>query len=233
MKRYFLLTVLFLIVHTGYGQLSVFSGIGVYASSMSDLKRFQNELLQQYVAGGIQAKITDEFPAFAGFRFGVKYPVDAYLYLGAFGEFTSTGGRIHYQDYSGELVNELLTTYYAFGGMIGDKLIISDNFFIDAHASLLLIASDLEIKSVLRINNQTESTIYGFGSFSLGAEPTIMPSYTYHSVTVSIYASYLFYPPSELEYDSHADAYLIHENKERVTINWSGIRYGMVVGFEF
>ncbi len=227
----------FLLAYTeGAHSQAVFFVKGSYNSfSMSDLKNLQNELLSDLTGIGVPATATEAYPGYLGFQFGLLVPVQVLeketIFVGGFGEFTSTGGRIHYKDYSGEVRADQIAKGYSFGGIIELKRNYSDILDVEYQFSLRLVKSKLNNTFFTQIGNATQIEQPSFSSFSFGAEPGITPSMNFGGFRAGLSLSYLFCLPTSLEYDSYANAYLINKNKEKVTIDWSGPRVGIVLSY--
>ncbi len=233
MKTYITIFFILVGVQNSFSQLSLFAKVEYNHFQMMDLKEYQNELLAGIVGGGIPAKITENYPPYIGYQIGFKIPAEENIYVGGFGGYTSTGSRIHYQDYSGELINDQIASAYTFAGILGTKQLLFENLSLDLSLSLELIISSWDNKSTLTLGDSTQQVNLEFGSLSFSIEPTVTPTYSFKNMNIGLSASYLLCIPTSLEYSSISDAYLIHRNKNRVLIDWSGYRIGLIIGYVF
>jgi len=203
---------------------------------MTDLKSLQEELRDQLTVAGIPAKVTDQFPPTIGFLVGFQLPVGTVggkdLVIGAFGGYASTGGRIHYQDYSGEVKNDQIAVAYSFGALVGARQPVSALFTLDFRLSLRFIRSTLRSASTYRVGTETHSEEFKFSSMSVGIEPTLQPSINLFGLTLAAPISYLACVPSPLEYEAKSNAYLIHSHGDKVLLDWSGFTLGLALGIE-
>lgn len=206
--------------------------------AMNDLRSLQSELRAEYSKGlGVPANIVSEFPGFygvqGGFRFLISSNDDEQIFLGTFIDFASTGGRIHYKDYSGEYRFDQTASSWSIGGSVIYQKQYSGLFSIDYQCSILLIRSWLENSFTLRVWEHTQSDAANFHSFSAGIEAGVVPSVEWGVIKTGIAVSYLLSLPTFLEYDKVSDAFLVNSKGNRVTVDWSGFRIGIISSYTF
>ena len=205
---------------------------------MGDLRNLQREINDSYAeATGVQTTITDGYPSYYGFRGGfllstTESEEDQILY-GGFIDYTSTGGRIDYQDYSGMLRVDQIVSAWSFGPTAIYRKSYSELFCINYETSIQLVQSQLHNVFNLRIGSSSKNQIADFHSLSFGIEPSIQPSLKFLGCMAGISLSYLFFLPTSLEYDNYSDAYLVNKNGDRVTIDWGGFKFGLSAEFSF
>lgn len=199
--------------------------------SMSDLEGIQNELLNDIRELNIPADITESFPAYPGYKFGFLIPVidttDRTFSIGGYFEHGSTGGRIHYQDYSGELRADQLAVETSIGTLIDYEYRCNEIFNIGLNFGVSYTLSSFSVTSYLKVGDESQEEELSFSSNSFSFEPAIMPSMYLWGMRFGISLSYLIYIPSNLEFDEYSEAYLINESGDKVNINWSGFRLGL------
>ena len=218
------------------GQVTVFSKVSDNAFVMQDLKDLQNELVRSLIVSGIPAKVTESYPSYAGFQLGFQMPVAKFgeheLLIGIYGDYTSTGGRIHYQDYSGEVKYDQVAIAHSVGALMGVRTRFSQMFHLDVNASVRLVGSTLRYGGMMRIAGNTQSSNWEFTSTAVGFEFGVLPTLDVLGFGLGVSASYLVYPPSTLELSSNEDAHLLHANGKDVLIDWSGLKLGVVLSYE-
>ncbi|HVN47363.1 MAG TPA: hypothetical protein VMU30_00935 [Bacteroidota bacterium] len=204
---------------------------------MSDLKNLQSELCSSITSQGIPANILDAYPSFYGFETGFLFPLfpssDSSLLIGGVYEYNSTGGRIHYQDYSGEVRADQIVSTNAFGCMIKYQLSSQNEFHWALFGSCKYYYSVLHNSLYTRIGTYQTLSEPAFHSSSLGVEIGIAPFYNLWNFHLGVQLSYLLFFPSSLEYDNYSDAYLENNNGENVRIDWSGFRLGLFIEYPF
>lgn len=211
--------------------VTFFGTISYNTYSMSDLKGIQNELLNDIRELNIPADIVESFPSYPGYKFGFLIPVidttDRTFSIGGYFEHGSTGGRIHYQDYSGELSADQLAVETSIGTMIDYEYHYNEIFNIGLNFGVCYTLSSFSITSYLRVGDESQEEELGFSSYSFSFEPAIIPSAYLWGMKMGISLSYLIDIPSNLEFDQYSEAYLTNQSGDKVTINWSGFRLGL------
>jgi hypothetical protein len=219
-----------------YTQSSVsFFGIVSYNSnSMSELKDEQRELLSDIKNENIPVKVTESYPAYFGFKIGFLIPVREYsesvLSLGGLILHSSTGGRIHYEDYSGELRADQIIKATGIGGIINVDSKFNSAFALSFNVSVNYLFSSFSNNLFVRAGDQVQIEKPNFSSSSLSIEPQVIPSFRLWKLQLGISISYMIYFPSTLEYDSNSGAYLVNKNGDKIKIDWSGLRIGLFTG---
>jgi hypothetical protein len=202
---------------------------------MSDLKGVQNELLNDMTLNNIPAKIIDSYPSYYGFKGGLLIPLqeqESYtISAGGIAEYTSTGGRIHYQDYSGEIRADQIVEAWSLGGMIEYKIHYSEVFDLLLQGSTQYFFSSLKYTLILQVGNNNDTEKPQFHSSSFGIEPCIIPTVKYYGFQLGLSLSYLFFIPTNLEYDQVSNAYLLNKHGDKVNIDWSGFRIGVLISY--
>ena len=200
--------------------------------SMSEMAGLQNELLNDMLENNIPADITESFPAYVGFKIGFLIPVDnndkRIISLGGILQHNSTGGRIHYGDYSGEIGVDQILKVTSIGAILNYESHMSPNFDLALNFSINYMISGLSNEIYLKVGDESQNEELNFNSYSFGLEPEIIPSFNMGIMRFGISLSYLVYFSSSLEYESFSDAYLVNNNGDKVNINWSGFRIGLL-----
>jgi hypothetical protein len=205
--------------------------------NMSSLKDLQRELLSDLTTQGIDAQITESYPAHLGFQIGLLFLLnpsgDRDLWLGGFYDYATTGGRVHYSDYSGEVKADQIANAYSVGGIISLNASDDELLKLDVSLSARLIFSDLDNEFLLRIGEDEQKETLSFSSFSFGIEPTITPSIVLSNFNLGLPVSYLVSIPTTLEYSRNSNAYLVNNSGDKVSIDWSGLKLGLLVKYSF
>jgi hypothetical protein len=204
---------------------------------MSDMQAMQQVLTTDMTSIGVPAKITESYPSFWGYQIGVLVPLqrsDDFEFLtGGFLDYTSTGGRVHYQDYSGEYRADQVADAYS-PGILGDfREHLSANFDIDYQLSARMIYSKLSSTVLLHAGNALIEQNLDFHATSGAIEPAITPTYIFGRLRAGVSLSYMAEFTSSLESDEIPDAFLVDRNGKKLSLDWSGVRFGLVMGFTF
>jgi len=165
-------------IHAQKTQETFHVEVGYSKFSLSDLKSFQKEIYKDILKGlggelDIPIKIVDNFPGYLSYRFEYYNPFFRKQGIGLFLEYNSSGGRIHYSDYSGEISVKQLIQGFSSGISIKNQILPSFtgelyySIYLDATYNIL----DIEEKTRLGTSHQESNT--QFASLSLGVEPSI------------------------------------------------------------
>jgi hypothetical protein len=203
--------------------------------ALSDLKELQKEFQAQLTDAGIPGKITDAFPPFVGFEAGLLVPVEESpevdVLVGGSVEYASTGGRVHYRDYSGESIADQKAHYIAFGAAGERTMHLTPSTDLGLRLSVKLLVSRLNNTFTFRVGDQTEISRPNFHSTSVGIEPAVMPTFPLLGFRAGVSVSYLLALPTSLEYDNLSNAFLVNGRGDKVSIDWGGFRFGIVASF--
>ena len=214
---------------------ALFAKLNYNFSRMGDLNKFQDDLRLQLVNQGIPASSTDAYPPYYGAQFGVLVPVSTTderdIFIGGLFDYTSTGGRVVYADYSGEARNDQTASAHSFGAMLDTRIKRFNPIYLDLSFTVRLITSSLRNETYVRIGNNVQSVTLDFSSTSFGFEPGIAPNIPLYGFTVGTSVSYLFAFKSSLESNQYKGGHLIFNNGTEVSIDWSGLKLGIMIGY--
>ncbi|HEV8539022.1 MAG TPA: hypothetical protein VGR15_08915, partial [Bacteroidota bacterium] len=185
---------------------------------------------------GIPAAITEAYPARVGFQAGFLVPVNSTatrdILIGGFLDYSSTGGRVHYADYSGEVRNDHILSAYSIGTTLSGRIRNLKPLTLDFGLGARLVISKFKNEFSSTIGTSTNNLVLDFSSTGVGFEPGIAPSVSIFGANLGATVSYMFYIPTRLNSDQFKDAYLTFNRGGEVTIDWSGPRLGVIVGYD-
>jgi hypothetical protein len=222
-----------------YPQVHVLISVsGTYNSfNMTDEAGIQHELLQQLQLQNIPALATETFPAHSGMQFQLLFRIDnpsgIKYFVGPYLDIASTGGRIDYKDYSGEIKIDQLFKAYSFGITGEIKIPVADNFYLSPSLSIPIIFGSMQINSETRVGDYKDSQNYSFAATSFGLQPSIALGYDYSKFTIGLNLSYLLCMPTSYSPESNSEAFLKNNNGEKVTIGMNGLGLGVILGYNF
>lgn len=216
------------LISISYGQrFKIDVGYGLATYLMNDLKDMNNNIIKNLP---VKAQITDDFPLTPFYYAGVNINITSHFYLGVNCSFNTTGSRISYKDFSGELKYDNILSCYSPGIKAG--LILYDKSIrVSGETSFSFGMTKLKIKN--EILNVTDEVI--FNSNSLRIEPGFAISYPLlRRIEVGAKAGYLIDIGSRNK--SVDDKNIILKNQttdDVVKNNWSGLRISASVGLLF
>lgn len=216
---------------------SVFVEYGADYSAMGKIKGLQDQLLNDFRSMlNVPVKITESFPARPGFKMGLSFPVkehrDNYYFISFSIGYTSTGGRINYQDYSGEVNLDQILNGYSLAGTAGYSDKSKNCFAMDYAIALKFIKTDYKIKSLIRLGQGREFKEIQLYSISAGIEPVLMPSYKIRDLRLGLSISYLLNIPASMKLDSDSDLFLTDREGNQISADWSGLKLGVHLSYD-
>ncbi|MGH7598526.1 MAG: hypothetical protein ACREOI_19390 [bacterium] len=240
-----LLTILVLLLASTIRPLPVFGqneislrikgGWNTYA--MTDLKALQIEARTTLRQDQVRARITEYFPPYLSLQgaliFSVYQSHWGSVNVGGFPESLSTGGRVHYQDYSGEVRFDQVISGISLGGLCEFELKQSKKFSWRFAAELSVISSSLENEPLLRIGQNTVSEKIIFNSLAIAFQPRLAPTIKLGSMLWGLHLGYQFSAPATLKWSEDSRGYLVNANNQKVKSDWSGLRTGIWIGYNF
>jgi hypothetical protein len=228
------IVVLIVLILPGYcfSQIHVSLSTGLAGFNMKEMKKHQLELRAQFP---VDAKVIESFPAFWSYDLSLTGKLSDRVRIGGSIGFTSTGGRIHYRDYSGEMECEQLTTAWvpAFQSELllnpKGKLPVS----LTCAAGAMLGRYSLDFS--LEVNNSSDSDNLKFKSTNFFLEPGIMANKRIvGKLSALVKAGYnINVFKSRQDWVEDKDLFLQDGSGKEVRLDWSGFRLGVGLSFEF
>jgi hypothetical protein len=228
MRNTIILLCLLILWPTGnaFGQkFELIGGIGIGQCRMQDLKKIQDERLSTIP---LPAKITDDFPWTLNYSGELNVHLKNFC-VGFAYFFLSSGSRISYSDYSGELTMDITTSAHGFGPSIMYPFYRKDRFLIGGRLQIPLMFSLIKSKDYVRILDESETSSETLYSFSIGLFPSIETSYNLSRWSLKLDIGYLIDSKGRLVEDDNLTIYL--DNKDYYTTDWSGFHFDFRLGY--
>lgn len=213
-----------------YNIVRVELGYGSY--NMSDLEDVQNYIIEIYSQYQIPVASVDNFPPFWNFQIQYARKLNESFSLSGFFGFASTGGRVHYSDYSGEIESDQVVSanFYGAGGEYIFNPIEPFKYFISFQASIIF--SSLELNDMIRIYNETTNSTTKLNSTGVGIEPSVGLEFNLMSVLFRFEAGLFLNFQGAFYFEEDPDVEFELEGKE-ISPNWMGYRIGFSIGYGF
>jgi len=236
MRRYHIKTFIFILMIfslPGKSQnwnLQFSTTYGTY--SMKDLKEIQQSL--QIQAQPFSAKIVESFPS----RFGYDVAfirTNSKRSIGLFYSYQSTGGRIHYEDYSGELKMDQIINGNSIGAFITGDLTKSESYKLYGGIRVGITATNLKLQNtIVALDQQYLSERYKFESLNLFASPLLGGKVFYNRFYGFLEARYEWHAAKgPLTLNGDGDVYVTVNSDEKAKADWDGFRASVGIGYSF
>ena len=125
--------IMLLLAGNAFGQkFELIGGVGIGQCRMQDLRKFQDESCSSI---SLPAKITDDFPWTLHYSGELNVQLKNF-YVGFAYFFLTTGSRISYSDYSGEIEMDLTAIAHGFGPSIKFPLYRTDKICVSSRTSV-------------------------------------------------------------------------------------------------
>jgi len=213
----------------GQTRFSVGVSAGYSGFAMKSLSDYQRERLKQF---DVPVKITDDFPAYLnlGLSFMISRPKVFYVfYLGH----TSTGGRIHYEDYSGYVSSEMVPKMTYLGAGIAGQIFKIKTTHVFLGANLLEYSNKLKMTDeevIHNIDHNYKGSVT-LESVNVAIGPLLEAQREVKKFLFKVNASYEFHLQGKLMYGGQADVTLKNEAGKSVKIDGTGLRINAGVGY--
>jgi hypothetical protein len=218
---------LFLSVHAQEKSSLIFRiGMGTY--SMKSQKLFQNDFSKRL---GIPFRKIHEFPNFPTYGGALGFRISDAASMGLWGEFASTGGRLHYSDYSGHaMLDQVLTSFQA-GPYLQLRVNLSDSWplYFTAHGSIATTTEN--IKSEFKIGTESEMERIRLTAVNYGVRPGLMLGHPIGVFNFQLGIGAEILSARELKNDK--DMVIKTSDRKELSAQWSGWRMTFGVGFVF
>ncbi|MDD4109281.1 MAG: hypothetical protein PHH93_11235, partial [Prolixibacteraceae bacterium] len=215
MKKTSLTILITLLSVTVFSQIIIEANYGYGLYSLKDLKDMNSEVLKNLP---VEGKITDDFPDQPYYGIGIYYQTSELIAIGITGFYNTTGSRISYKDFSGELKIDNILTSYSPGISIRFKL-LDKRLKLFEENKISYSFSKLKMHEEV-LNSAEEMT---FKSSGLQFEPRFRLSYNISALELGLNAGYLIDFPGKNRLVGDKDAILQYTNSgDEIKTNWSG-----------
>lgn len=205
-------------------------GYGMYA--MTEMKSFQADLPLQVE---YPMRITESFPGYVYYEGSLMIPfADKFFCSATFG-YGSTGGRIHYGDYSGEFRFDQLLNYISAGTSIGHSMENSTGKYVfDVSITPSVVLTNLNLEFLVRIGDEQNVERVKFRSTNFTLQPDFTITRKLGRFGVQAMVGYNFaIVNGKMFLTSDSEAYLIDSNGDNIPANWNGGRAAVGISYFF
>jgi len=227
LKKFNTLIVLFLTVSLTYGQkikLEIGYGTGTY--SMKDLKEMNSSILKNLP---VEAKITDNFPSRPYYDGGLFYLLNNHISVGLTERYYTTGSRISYKDFSGQLTYDNILSSYS-TGIQGEFALTYKSIRISEVTNISYCFTKLKMNNLI----MGSSDLSKYNSNSIQIEPRFKLSYLIKKIELGARVGYLvdIGGKNKLSGDKNLILKNLLTGKD-IQNNWSGFRIAISIGILF
>lgn len=212
--------------------LKLFLGYNFYR--FSDLKEFQKDLHSEIDnIYRINSRNVSSFPPYLNFQLrilskSINFGVENFS-SGAFIEYSSSGSRIYYGDFSGELIAEQSIRIYSAGLSFEKNVFIGNDIKLNLGVNIPI--SYTTLNNILSVRNNKDEALYE--SFTLGFEPFVGSYYYLGNYSIGIEIAYRATSSSDYSLENDDKVILQKADGEDVNNGINGFKIGLLVNIEF
>ncbi|MEI6885326.1 MAG: hypothetical protein WCO02_12610 [Bacteroidota bacterium] len=222
LKRFITVVLIFSALLTAEAQqLELMFAAGFASSSMYDLKDLNSQVKNNLP---FQTDVVSNFPVTPQYGGIVAVHFGNVYKLGMLYAFNSTGSRLAAADYSGSYRFDDIVTSHSIGLMNGFTVFDKKGFGLDLEITLGEVFTTVKISEDFNMGDISESTSEKFTSRGFFIEPRIEANYQWKLLKAGVYLGCYFNPGAKLANSS--------AQKASTTTNWSGIRFGLLIGIQ-
>lgn len=202
---------------------------GISTYGMKEQKKLQQDFKASNPA--LPWKVVHSFPAYYNFGGNVSIRASQKSSLGVWYEYNSTGGRLHYRDYSGFVYFDQALRSSQVGLHWQHVLKASDSWSVmfTSHFSVVLTKEVVDFAIQIGSDNEMESLT--LSSKHLGLRPGFLLQRTLGTFVFQSALGYEFQTRGQLT--SKDERYLQDSEGDKVTAQWDGLRLTLGVGILF
>lgn len=182
------------------------------------------------------SETVESFPSRFGYDISFQH-TNSKRSIGFFYSYQSTGGRVHYSDYSGELKMDQIINGNSIGGFITKDFNHSEKFKVYGGTRLGLTVSKLKIKNTIALVDQQQQYLserYEFESLNLFVSPLLGGKMSFHNFYCFLEIGYEWHvTKNPLTLEGADDAYLQGKGGEEIHADWDGFRMTLGLAYSF
>lgn len=226
MKR---IVIIFTLITLTYGicaaqKISVMFHMGAGTFAMKTQKKLQEDVRGETIPW----RPVHEFPPYWIYAGSLSYNFSSEFGVSAYFEYGSTGGTLHYADYSGSVQFDQLLRYAQGGVGTFVQINRSEKWPLFATAHLLMGRTKEIVSYTLHAGRAKEEERVNLQAINLGVRPGIMMQHRMNAFVFQGNVGLEIQLPGKLE---NSDGnYLVLQNGDEVNAQWSGLRATLGVG---
>lgn len=220
MKRFlislfFVSTAFYLNAQSGY--VAVQAGVATFR--MAEQKTLQQDIKRE---SGLPVRVVDNFPPFFTFGGTFALGVGPKVSLGISYNYMSTGGRLHYEDYSGHVSIVQLLKASEVGFLVQHRLTENQQWPLYGTLNTSLIFTREKMNNELVLGSEQLNSSYRYKSVNIGLMPGLMLERKIGFFMLQASLGLQVNAPGQLK-DADGAA-LTDASGDPVTAQWGGVR---------
>lgn len=200
------------------GGISIAAGAASFR--MGDMKYLQEHILSTYP---VEGKITSSFPPFTTASFTVFKQLYDHIRVGGRYNYSTTGAKSSYADYSGDIYTEFNAVSHRLGAYLSYLVLGGDRIDLSLNGSLDANYTSMTIQSYYTIFNYSDGLSNKYRSISPSIAVGGELMYKLKKISLGMEAGYLVDLKGNLKDTSDGDPLLDPKDLDRVlSSDWTG-----------
>lgn len=230
MKVYFTILLFFLVSFvTAQESVSLVFRFGMANYSMKSQKLFQQDLNR---ISPVPFRTVHAFPSFNTFGGSFGFSISKRVSLGLWGEYTSTGGRLSYGDYSGFARIDQELKVSQIGPFAQVQLNKSKGWPIYATMHTSLASTNQKLTSILEVGTFKEYENYSLKSINVGLRPGIMLTRDLYPFTIQAGLGAEMQFHGDMKSNTNQQLVFQTSDGKNLISQWDGLRVTFGIGLK-
>ncbi len=201
---------------------------GVY--NMADMQDMQQ---QARTNTDVPFRVIDEVTGYWGYEIALGVTLPNTDQLNLFAGLNSTGGRLHYSDFSGSASFDQVLRGTHLGAEFLKRLSNNNGFTVEAGLRAGVSFTRLDLRSSLQLNTTgSSSEEQQFNSFAPHLGPRFAVRKLLSNFYIGAFAGYDYNFAGKLKLSTNKEAFLIDRNNDQIKADWGGFRIGLSLGIQ-
>lgn len=209
--------------------ITVMAQIGMGTYHMRELKDMMTSTRSYYKSLNIPAETMHSFPPYYNFHLQFIHGLDETSSLGGYMEYASTGSRIDYRDYSGNVGEDLIIEMVGVGPLYKETITtILKRFKIKAVVKASFVYSWLHALDYITVYDESESVPLEAHSYGLGLEHGYSIRVPLKMFVLGLYGGFQV----TMGFPLHTRDVLRDQDGNKLHAQWMGFRFGVMIGLK-
>lgn len=204
--------------------------IGFGKFQMTDLKGLQDSFIKESI---IPLSKTVEFPDYFVFDLKYEHEIKDKFFTGGSVGHRSTGGRLHYADYSGEVYSNQKVSAYSIALLGGLYLLNDKKNIVPLYLRVGGNFTRVSLENGIIVGTQKQEQSDLFESFGMLAEPGVSYRRIIRQLFTGVDIGYELNFNGNLFYSSDKNLFLVNDSGNPVQAQWDGLRVRLSIGYRF
>jgi|GEM_PF-4328045 len=213
--------------------ISVITQIGMGTYHMRELKDLMTSTRSYYQSLRIPVETLHSFPPYYNYHIQVSHGLNEKASFGGYIGYASTGSRIDYRDYSGNIGVDLIIEMVEVGPLFKQTITtILKQVEIKAVFKASFVYSRLHTLDYISIYNESESVPLEAHSYGLGLEHGYSVRIPWKIFLLGVYGGFQVTLGFPLHTTGTAKEILRDQNGNKLHAQWMGFRFGIMIGIK-